>query len=119
MQCRLRGLSLPATYTEKDEFDCVRTFSCLLCPEALNTVKELEEHVVGDCFWWTIFSSRAFKLLHNSPQVSIGHWRRLGKLFVHGQLRQTFLPEAEQDFQVPELMERNLPQLSLFNFTCP
>ena len=47
MQCRLRGLSLPATYTEKDEFDCVRTFSCLLCPEALNTVKELEEHVVG------------------------------------------------------------------------
>ena len=46
MQCRLRGLSLPATYTEKDEFDCVRTFSCLLCPEALNTVKELEEHVV-------------------------------------------------------------------------
>ena len=38
---------------------------------------------------------------------------------MHGQLRQTFLPEAEQDFQAPELMERNLPQLLLFNFTCP
>ena len=59
------------------------------------------------------------KMSHYSFQVSIGHWRRLGKLFVHGQLRQTFLPEAEQDFQAPELMERNLPQLLLFNFTCP
>ena len=43
---RLRGLRLPPTYTEKDEYGCVRTFSCLLCPEALNTIKELEEHVV-------------------------------------------------------------------------
>ena len=33
-------------------------------------------------------------------QVSLGHWRRLGKLFVHGQLRQTFLPEAEDDLEV-------------------
>ena len=33
-------------------------------------------------------------------QVSLGHWRRLGKLFVHGQLRQTFLPEAADDTQV-------------------
>ena len=45
--CRLRGLRLPPTYTEKDEYGCVRTFSCLLCPEALKTTKELEEHVVG------------------------------------------------------------------------
>ena len=120
MQCRLRGLSLPATYTEKDEFDCVRTFSCLLCPEALNTVKELEEHVVErNCYRWIIFSYKTSKISHNSFQVSIGHWRRLGKLFVHGQLRQTFLPEAEQDFQVPELMERNHPHILLFNFISP
>jgi len=81
LQPRLRGLRLPPTYTEKDEYGCVRTFSCLLCPEALKTTKELEEHV-----------------------VSLGHWRRLGKLFVHGQLRQTFLPEAEDDLQVLHIL---------------
>ena len=48
--CRLRGLRLPPTYTEKDEYGCVRTFSCLLCPEALATTKELEEHVVSSNF---------------------------------------------------------------------
>ena len=39
---------------------------------------------------------------HSVPplQVSLGHWRRLGKLFVHGQLRHTFLPEAEDELQV-------------------
>ena len=61
-------------------------------------------------FWWIIFSFITSKISDNIFQVSIGHWRRLGKLFVHGQLRQTFLPEAEQDFQVPKLIHCN------FNF---
>ena len=45
-------------------------------------------------------------------QVSLGHWRRLGKIFVHGQLRQTFLPEAEDDLQVQFSTDAVLPLLS-------
>ena len=99
-------MRLPPTYTEKDEYGCVRTFSCLLCPEALKTTKELEEHVVR--------KGPNSKLTHKGCynvngsvlplQVSLGHWRRLGKLFVHGQLRQTFLPEAEDDLQVLHIL---------------
>ena len=45
-------------------------------------------------------------------KVSLGHWRRLGKLFVHGQLRRTFLPEAEDDLQVLYSIDACLLQLS-------
>ena len=118
-------MRLPPTYTEKDEYGCVRTFSSLLCPEALATTKELEEHVVGNEFLsgelgtpflvdllehvrllsFKSCINKELKCLVNGSaildlQVSFGHWRRLGKLFVHGQLRQTFLPEAADDTQV-------------------
>ena len=47
-------------------------------------------------------------------KVSLGHWRRLGKLFVHGQLRRTFLPEAEDDLQVLYSIDASLLQLSCY-----
>ena len=81
----------------------MRTFSCLLCPEALKTTKELEEHVVGNFGSNSMLTHTGCYNVNGSVlplQVSLGHWRRLGKLFVHGQLRQTFLPEAADDTQV-------------------
>ena len=100
-------MRLPPTYTEKDEYGCVRTFSCLLCPEALKTTKELEEHVVGNLGPNSKMTHKGCYNVNGSVlplQVSLGHWRRLGKLFVHGQLRQTFLPEAEDDLQVLHIL---------------
>ena len=71
---------LPPSYTARDQWGCVRVFTCLACPAALTTVEELEEHV-----------------------ASLAHWRRLGRLYVSGQIRETFLAEGggEQEEEGP------------------
>lgn len=72
LQQKLPGGRLPPSYCSKDEWGCSRVIACKVCPAFLSSVEELEEHVVG-----------------------LEHWRRLGKLFVSGQLRETFPPEQE------------------------
>ena len=68
----------------------------------------LEDHkrIGGTCGrkFGTQFQVDSLGMLVLPLQVSLGHWRRLGKLFVHGQLRQTFLPEAEDDLQVLHIL---------------
>jgi hypothetical protein len=46
LQQRLGGARLPAAYTAKDEWACSRSFTCRPCSLAIDSVEDLDRHVV-------------------------------------------------------------------------
>ena len=75
MQYHLPDGKFPPQYGDRDMFGCIKIFRCKLCSEEFTSIAALQAH----CH-------------------SINHWRRLGKYFINGQLRETFNPKAEPSF---------------------
>ena len=72
MQLHLPGGRFPPSYGARDMFGCVKVFRSKLSGAEFSGGEQLLSHC-----------------------RSLGHWRRLGKYFINGQLRETFNPGAE------------------------
>ena len=72
MQLHLPGGRFPPSYGARDMFGCVKVFRSKLSGAEFSGSEQLLSHC-----------------------RSLGHWRRLGKYFINGQLRETFNPGSE------------------------
>ena len=72
MQQHLPAGKFPPGYCKWDAWDCRKVFFCHRSMSKLRSLRELENHV-----------------------RSVKYWRRIGKFFVNGQLRETFNPADE------------------------
>ena len=72
MQQHLPGGHFPPQYGTRDRWGCMKVFYCHRCMVKMNGTKTLAKHVWG-----------------------MKHWRKIGKFFINGQLRETFNPVGE------------------------
>ena len=76
----------PDQYGAKDAFGCTKIFKCNICDEDLTGIANLGSHI-----------------------QTVSHWRRLGKLFINGQLRETFCPSSEPTSSSSDHVNPHLP----------
>jgi len=97
MQQHLPDGKFPPQYGARDAFDCIKVFWCSLCHLELSGQGSVES-----------------LLAHTK---SLAHWRRLGKIFVNGQLRETFNPGGEV-CQQAEAVEEETPAEKEVRLAC-
>eukprot|EP00092_Neocalanus_flemingeri_P019769 GFUD01021409.1.p1 GENE.GFUD01021409.1~~GFUD01021409.1.p1 ORF type:complete len:816 (+),score=239.01 GFUD01021409.1:110-2557(+) len=78
MQQHLPGGQFPPQYGTRDSWGCMKVFYCHRCMVKMNGTMTLVKHVGG-----------------------MKHWRKIGKFFINGQLRETFNPVGESFVPTP------------------
>jgi len=93
MQQHLPGGHFPPQYGTRDSWGCMKVFYCHRCMVKMNGTMTLVKHVRG-----------------------MKHWRKIGKFFINGQLRETFNPVGEPFLPKPldedETEQEKLERLS-------